>query len=97
MPEKPLPWMDTVSPLWTTSTLSQVMAARVMPACVSASLCSRNASVRSESTMPQPKVSSGPSRSITVISCAGSCFFIKIAKKRPAGPPPSTVTFMAQT
>ena len=26
MPEKPLPWMDTVSPLWTTSTLSQVMA-----------------------------------------------------------------------
>ena len=34
------------------------------------------------------------SDSITVISCAESCFFIKIAKKRPAGPPPSTVTFM---
>ena len=43
------------------------------------------------------KVSSGPSRSITAISCAGSCFFIKIAKKRPAGPPPSTVIFMTES
>jgi hypothetical protein len=29
-----------------------------------------------------------------VISCAGSCFFIRSAKYRPAGPPPMQVIFM---
>src|SRR3972149_5064155 len=45
--------------------------------------------------MPQPKVSSGPSRSKIVIAWAGSSFFMRMAKYRPAGPPPTTGIFMA--
>jgi hypothetical protein len=44
--------------------------------------------------MPQPKVSSGPSRSATMISRDGSCRFIKMAKYNPAGPPPITFIFL---
>src|SRR5262249_44432169 len=40
--------------------------------------------------MPQPKVSSGPSRSTTIISRDRSCRFIRMAKYNPAGPPPIT-------
>src|SRR5262245_20324330 len=96
-PENPLPRMEIVSPLWTTTTLSQVWAARVMPTKVSSSCSLRKASVRSENTMPQPNVSPGPSRSTTVIRCAGSTFLRRIAKKSPAGPPPRTLTFMGRS
>src|SRR5262245_18906922 len=44
--------------------------------------------------MPQPKVSSGPSRSATMISRDGSCRYIKMAKYNPAGPPPITFIFL---
>src|SRR5215510_5262682 len=44
--------------------------------------------------MPQPKVSSGPSRSTTIISRDRSCRFIRMAKYNPAGPPPITFIFL---
>src|SRR5262249_46629706 len=44
--------------------------------------------------MPQPKVSSGPSRSTTRISRDGSCRFMRMAKYNPAGPPPITFIFL---
>src|SRR5207248_2675631 len=50
-------------------------------------------SVASENTTPKPKVSSGRLRSSTVISCAGSVFFMRIAKYNPAGPPPTETIF----
>ena len=80
MPEKPLPRTESFSPRWTTSTLSQVWEARVMRAYVSPSLSCRKASVRSEKTIPQPKVSLGPSRSTMVIRCEGSRFLSRMAK-----------------
>src|SRR5690606_18256907 len=58
------------------------------------SLAARLSSVSSERTTPQPKVSSGRLRSNTTTSCAASRSFIEIAKYRPAGPPPSTATFI---
>src|SRR5262245_1205795 len=45
--------------------------------------------------MPQPKVSLGPSRSRTVIACDRSSRFIRSAKYRPAGPPPTTTMRIA--
>src|SRR5215471_17274309 len=51
-------------------------------------------SVSSEKTTPQPKVSSGPLRSSTVMRWRGSRPFISRLKKRPAGPPPTTVMSM---
>src|SRR5690606_29586834 len=62
---------------------------------VSSSAPLRFSSVWSENTTPQPKVSSGRLRSYTVMSWVGSCFFIRIAKYRPAGPPPMQTIFMA--
>ena len=41
--------------------------------------------------MPQPNVSSGPSRSITVTACDGIRRFMSSAKYSPAGPPPRIV------
>src|SRR5262245_13691300 len=46
--------------------------------------------------MPQPNVSSGPSRSTTVISCEGSRFLSSAANWSPPGPPPRILTFIRE-
>ncbi len=72
---------------------SQWAKARAMAAWVAGSASSKLSSVASENTTPKPKVSSGRLRSRTTTSWAGSAFFIKIAKYRPAGPPPIETIF----
>src|SRR2546430_1502640 len=72
---------------------SQCAKAWVMAAWVSGSASRKLSSVASENTTPKPKVSSGRLRSSTVISCAGSAFFMRIAKYNPAGPPPTETIF----
>src|SRR5947199_117716 len=51
-------------------------------------------SVSLEKTTPQPNVSSGRFLSKTLISTRGNAFFMRIAKYRPAGPPPTLTIFM---
>src|SRR5262249_13410138 len=51
--------------------------------------------VWSEKTTPQPNVSPGRLRSITVTWWAGSCFFISRPAYSPAGPPPMHVMRMS--
>ncbi|MCY1384875.1 hypothetical protein D9M69_731800 [compost metagenome] len=51
--------------------------------------------VASENTTPQPKVSYGRLRSITVTSFSGFCSFMSRPKYRPAGPPPMQAIFIA--
>src|SRR5262245_5568324 len=53
------------------------------------------ASVSSDSTTPQPKVSCARLRSITTISWAGSRSCMAMAKYSPAGPPPRQAMRMA--
>src|SRR4029453_16070292 len=47
----------------------------------------------SENTTPKPKVSSEALRSMTATWCRGSARFIKIAKYKPAAPPPIATIF----
>ncbi len=94
MPQKPWPPERILWPRMLTSMSSQWLnAPRISPA-VGASAACRLPSVWSENTTPQPKVSYGLLRSTTVISCAGSCFFMRSAKYRPEGPPPMHTMFM---
>src|SRR2546423_10285730 len=60
-----------------------------MRAAVSGSLLCKSASRSSQNTTPQPPAHPSALRSRTTTSRLGSNFFIKIAKKRPAGPPPT--------
>src|SRR5688572_16287821 len=61
----------------------------------SGSAAARLSSVASEKTTPQPKVSCARLRSSTVTAWAGSAFFIRRARYRPAGPAPTMVSFIA--
>ncbi len=94
MPQKPWPPEVTVRPLKWTSMSSQWLNDCRISFAVGSSALTRLPSVWSENTTPQPKVSYGRLRSITVISLAGSCFFISSAKYRPAGPPPIQTMFI---
>ena len=73
---------------------SQRWKLRRISAWLSGSACAKLPSVASENTTPQPKVSSGRLRSITVMSCRGSAFFMRMEKYSPAGPPPMQTIFM---
>src|SRR4030095_343334 len=86
--------MEIFESRWTTSTLSQASKSLVISACDSSSASRRFARVLPEKTTPQPKVSSGPLRSQTLMSCAESARFIRIAKYNPAGPPPMILIFI---
>ena len=65
-----------------------------MAAALTGSLAARFLRVSSESTTPQPKVSSRGLRSNTVISWPGLRSFRLMAKYNPAGPPPRQAMFM---
>ena len=56
------------------------------------SFFARLSNVSSDSTTPQPNVSSVRFRSKTITSLSGSRSFIEIPKYRPAGPPPKHAT-----
>src|SRR6267142_5523425 len=73
--------------------LSQWANAWVISVCVMGSASKKLSRVASEKTTPKPKVSSGPLRSMTVTWCRGSARLIKIAKYRPAAPPPIATIF----
>ena len=72
---------------------SQWANACVISVWVMGSASKKLSRVASEKTTPKPKVSSGPLRSMTVTWCRGSARFIKIAKYRPAAPPPIATIF----
>src|SRR2546427_5536574 len=72
---------------------SEWAKAWVIAAWLSGSASRKLSSVASEKTTPKPKVSSGRLRSRTVISWAGSAFFMRIAKYSPAAPPPTETIF----
>src|SRR4051812_10549472 len=75
---------------------SQWAKRAAMASWLASSAAAKVPSVASEKTTPKPKVSSGRLRSMTVTSWRASAFFIRIARYRPAGPPP-TLTIRIKT
>ena len=67
---------------------SQYAKLRRIAAVLIGSLAAMLPNASSDSTTPQPNVSSALLRSSTVTSCDGSRNFIEMAKYNPAGPPP---------